>query len=158
MTPPFLSLNAVYNAQREYWGGFQKQVCAFVVNHKGKAEVLPQTDVRHNWESVEPIYHRNKIITVPRCEAAVLNPAKPGSGLAPGNYRYTVMSGDSLSLIARKFWNDALLWPILHDSNLGVVGSNPNLIKPTQVLTIPDIRRYSPSQLSNARARGLNWR
>jgi LysM repeat protein len=149
MTPPFLPLrpfNPVYNAQREYWGGFQKKVCGFVINHKGMAEVLPQTDVRHDWEPVEKIYHRNTTI-VPRCEAAVLNPAKPGN-------RYTVMSGDSLSLIAGKLWNDALLWPILYDSNKAVVGSNPNLIKPRQVLTIPDIRRYSPSQLSNARAWG----
>lgn len=79
----------------------------------------------------------------------------PASG---GGKRYTVVSGDSLSLIAGRFWGDVLLWPILYDANRRVVGPNPNLIKPGQVLTIPDIRIYSRTELNEARSRGRNWR
>lgn len=56
--------NVVYNAQRKFWAGFQQSVCSFVVNNGGLAQVLPQIDVRHDWNLVEPMYHRNKT-TVP---------------------------------------------------------------------------------------------
>jgi len=82
--------------------------------------------------------------------------SKPGTPAGPN--RYIVVKGDSLSLITGKFWNDVLLWPILYDNNKPVVGSNPNLIQPGQVLTIPDISRYNQAQLNDARNRGRNWR
>jgi nucleoid-associated protein YgaU len=83
---------------------------------------------------------------------------KPGNGKPGNEVTHTVESGESLSLIAGKYWEDALLWPILYDHNKSVVGSNHNLIKPPQKLIIPDIRRYTAPQLNDARARGRNWR
>ncbi|MCC6539644.1 MAG: LysM peptidoglycan-binding domain-containing protein [Bryobacterales bacterium] len=80
-------------------------------------------------------------------------PANGGGGSA-----YTGVSGDSLSVIAGRKWNDVLLWPILYDANKQVIGSNPNLIKPGQKLTVPSIAGYSASQLSATRERGRNWR
>lgn len=52
-------------------------------------------------------------------------PAKPST--------YTVKSGDSLSLIAKKH---GTTWSALYDKNKAVVGVNPNLIYPGQVLTL----------------------
>lgn len=47
--------------------------------------------------------------------------------------QYTVKSGDTLSEIGQKFGVD---WHQIYQDNIDVVGSNPNLIKPGQVLQI----------------------
>ncbi len=48
---------------------------------------------------------------------------------------YTVVQGDTLSGIARKLTGSAN-WKTLYEANKGVIGGNPNLIYPGQVLTI----------------------
>ncbi|MER7461821.1 LysM domain-containing protein [Streptomyces sp. NPDC097981] len=50
---------------------------------------------------------------------------------------YTVRSGDSLSSIARLELGNEARWRELYAMNRGVVGSNPELIRPGQVLTLP---------------------
>lgn len=49
---------------------------------------------------------------------------------------YVVVSGDSLSQIARKQYGDVSRWREIYDMNKGVVGSDPNRIYVGQVLTI----------------------
>lgn len=49
----------------------------------------------------------------------------------------TVEPGDSLSLIAAEDMGDANQWPALYEANKDVVGDNPDLIYPGQVLVIP---------------------
>lgn len=53
-----------------------------------------------------------------------------------GTQSYTVKSGDSLSAIARKL-TGSTNWQTIYEQNKSVIGSNPNMIKPGQVLTIP---------------------
>ncbi|MEP9385542.1 LysM peptidoglycan-binding domain-containing protein [Nocardioides cheoyonin] len=48
-----------------------------------------------------------------------------------------VEPGDSLSLIAQQDLGDANQWPALYEANKEVVGDNPDLIYPGQVLVIP---------------------
>lgn len=55
----------------------------------------------------------------------------------PAAQTYTVVKGDSLSRIAKRFYGSANKWRKLYDANRQTVGSNPDLIKPGQVLTIP---------------------
>jgi LysM repeat protein len=55
---------------------------------------------------------------------------------ATSTQTYTVKSGDTLSGIARKM-TGSTNWQAIYQQNQGVIGSNPNLIKPGQVLTIP---------------------
>ena len=50
---------------------------------------------------------------------------------------YTVRPGDSLSKIAKSLMGDAKKWRVLYEANKDVVGSNPDLIHPGQVLKIP---------------------
>lgn len=50
---------------------------------------------------------------------------------------YTVVAGDSLSKIARKLLGQASRWPEIHSLNKDVI-KNPDLIRPGQVLKIPD--------------------
>lgn len=51
---------------------------------------------------------------------------------------YTVASGDSLSAIAKKFYDDANQWPAIWKANKETIGDDPNRIRPGQVLTIPE--------------------
>ena len=50
---------------------------------------------------------------------------------------YTVRPGDSLSKIAKTLMGDAKKWRVLYEANKDVVGGNPDLIQPGQVLKIP---------------------
>lgn len=47
---------------------------------------------------------------------------------------YTVKPGDSLSLIAKRLYGDMAKWNDLYANNKYIIGANPNLIKPGQVL------------------------
>lgn len=51
---------------------------------------------------------------------------------------HTVVSGDNLWNIARKYYgtND---WQTIYNANISIIGSNANLIRPGQVLTIPEV-------------------
>ena len=50
---------------------------------------------------------------------------------------YTVVKGDCLWNIAKKFYGSGSKYTIIYNANRGVIGGNPNLIYPGQVLTIP---------------------
>lgn len=55
-----------------------------------------------------------------------------------GDQSYTVVKGDTLSGIAKKFYGKANLWNRIHAANKDQV-PNPDLIRPGQVLRIPKI-------------------
>lgn len=63
--------------------------------------------------------------------AAVTAPAPPTT------QTYTVKSGDCLWNIAKKFYGNGAKYTVIYNANKGVIGGNPNLIYPGQVLTIP---------------------
>jgi hypothetical protein len=50
---------------------------------------------------------------------------------------YTVKSGDTLYDIAKKYYGSGSDYTKIYDANKKTMGSNPNLIYPGQVLTIP---------------------
>lgn len=50
---------------------------------------------------------------------------------------YTVVKGDCLWNIAKKFYGNGSKYSVIYNANRSVVGGNPNLIYPGQVLTIP---------------------
>jgi len=52
---------------------------------------------------------------------------------APAGSQYVVKAGDNLSKIGKKAGKS---WQEIYEANKEVIGSNPNLIKPGQVLTI----------------------
>jgi len=55
---------------------------------------------------------------------------------AASDQSYTVVSGDSLSKIAKKFYGNASAWNKIFQANKDTI-SNPDLIRPGQVLRIP---------------------
>jgi nucleoid-associated protein YgaU len=64
--------------------------------------------------------------------------ASTPSGSMPATRSYTVVKGDSLSRIAKSLYGNANKWRKIYDANKAVIGNNPDLIKPGQVLTIPE--------------------
>ena len=62
--------------------------------------------------------------------------AKPGT--ASGE-TYTVVSGDSLSKIAKHHYGDAAKWHQIYEANKATIGTNPDHIEIGQVLTLPSL-------------------
>ncbi len=66
-----------------------------------------------------------------------------GKGI-PSRPTHVVRTGETLWGIARKVLKTddprriARYWPMLHRENRAVIGSNPNLILPGQVLVLPN--------------------
>ena len=56
---------------------------------------------------------------------------------AGSNRTYTVKSGDTLSAIAKQFYNDASEYMKIFEANKSIL-SSPDKIAPGQVLTIPE--------------------
>jgi len=55
---------------------------------------------------------------------------------APAEELYTVVTGDSLSKIAKRYYGDANQWQKIFDANRDQI-KNPDLIRPGQTLKIP---------------------
>jgi nucleoid-associated protein YgaU len=66
-----------------------------------------------------------------------------GMGQAATRFKadHTVVSGDTLTLIALKYYGPGAhdKWRVIYDSNKGVIGDNPYLLKPGMVLRIPEV-------------------
>lgn len=64
---------------------------------------------------------------------------KPSSPIAPpaGSKTHTVKSGETLSKLSALYYGKPNFWPRIYEANKGLIGLNPNLIRPGQVLTIP---------------------
>jgi nucleoid-associated protein YgaU len=60
----------------------------------------------------------------------------PMAGTSGSEQSYTVVAGDSLSKIAKRFYGDANKWPRIHEANRDQI-KNPDLIHPGQKLRIP---------------------
>ena len=59
-------------------------------------------------------------------------PPAPSSGRT-----YTVVKGDSLSKIAKRFYGNANQWKKIYEANKDAI-KNPDLIYPGQTFTIPE--------------------
>jgi len=72
--------------------------------------------------------------TAPTPGARAPEPSAPPPAAAP---TYVVVSGDSLSRIAKRLYGDANKWRTIYEANRSVI-KNPDLIYPGQVLRIPE--------------------
>ena len=63
-------------------------------------------------------------------------PTTSTMGASAGLRTYTVVSGDSLSKIAKREYGDANKWHAIFEANRDKI-KDPDLIHPGQVLTIP---------------------
>jgi nucleoid-associated protein YgaU len=76
---------------------------------------------------------------VPEKRVADFSDVQASSSSVPADAArtYTVEAGDSLSKIAKREYGDAGKWQKIYAANQNVI-SNPDLIHPGQVLTIPN--------------------
>ena len=65
-------------------------------------------------------------------------PSRPTDQPVEREVTYTVQKGDSLSKIAQQQYGDGKKWKAIFEANRDQI-SNPDLIHPGQVLTIPSV-------------------
>ena len=70
-------------------------------------------------------------------KAEVAAPASRTDTQSGGGQQYTVVKGDCLWNIAKKFYGNGSKYTVIYEANKSVIGGNPNLIYPGQVFTIP---------------------
>lgn len=70
---------------------------------------------------------------------ASVSSQRAGSNAPANTQSYTVVKGDCLWNIAKRFYGNGSKYTVIYNANRGVIGNNPNLIYPGQVLTIPAI-------------------
>ena len=75
---------------------------------------------------------------VAAAQAAAAAPAPVAAAPAAAGQRHTVVAGETLSDISLKYYKTANRWKEIYAANQDVIGENYNLIKPGQVLVIPD--------------------
>lgn len=88
----------------------------------------------YEWKDISP-----KRIVLPEKKeepAKTQEPERPGKPEQTSK-TYTVKSGDCLWNIAKKFYGKGSDYTKIYNANKGKIGSNPNLIYPGQVFTIP---------------------
>lgn len=71
----------------------------------------------------------------------------------PGGKTIKVFDGLTLSDLAQSEYGDWQLWPLLHDKNKDVIGSNPDQLRFGQVLRIVPLKCFAPAQLADVRKR-----
>lgn len=71
----------------------------------------------------------------PSAPAAAITPQQTRPA-PPAKKTYTVKSGDTLWAIAKRTLGDGSRWKEIYNNNTGVIGKDPNLIRPGQVLRI----------------------
>ncbi len=72
----------------------------------------------------------------------ILDSFKKHKGTAPKiKAEHTVKEGETLSHIALKYYGSAVKdkWMVIYNANKAVIGDNPNVIVPGQVLKIPEL-------------------
>lgn len=70
-----------------------------------------------------------------------------GEGLRPTQVvrrTHRVAQGDTLWALARKYYGDATLWPLLYKVNRDTIGNDPNFLKVDAVLDVPELSEFSP--------------
>lgn len=93
--------------------------------------------LRHGPSGGEPAEPGKGAPTTPPAGGALSKGEAAAAPAPAGKRTYTVKAGDSLSKIAKELYGDATKWKQIYEANKDVIGPNPDLIKPGQVLTIP---------------------
>ncbi len=85
------------------------------------------------WYSLRFVEARELAIRAEGGEADGVQQTRP---TPPAPKTYTVKPGDTLWAIAKKFLGDGRRWREIYNNNVDVIGKDPNLIRPGQVLRI----------------------
>jgi LysM domain len=75
----------------------------------------------------------------------------------PGS-NYTVQANDTLSSIAQQAYGNANDWQKIYDANKQVIGNDPNLLRPGEVIFIPTLTPVQPKTCKVTAPSGINVR
>jgi nucleoid-associated protein YgaU len=69
------------------------------------------------------------------------DPFAPKGPMSKVKAEHTVVEGETLSNLAQKYYGsaDKDKWMAIYEANKGVIGDDPNIIVPGQVLKIPEL-------------------
>lgn len=87
------------------------------------------------WKDYSP--RRIALPAEPEQPAQAKEPERTGEPEAAKAKTYTVKAGDCLWNIAKQLYGKGSDYTKIYNANKGTIGSNPNLIYPGQVFTIP---------------------
>ena len=130
-----MNLRDKYNHAIQTAKGFHMQGAAEDRDGKlyFKGTVKNQDEVNKIWDAIKTIPDwRNDVVADVTIDPA----AKADAASQGGAATYTVKAGDTLSKIAKEHLGDANDYMKIFNANKGVL-SDPDKIKPGQVLTIP---------------------
>lgn len=120
----------------------RREVCRFVVSDTPTiADVLIENWQYGERDGTNDVYYTltlRRFIPAQGARTQSLVTAAPARGTSPQTavqQTYTVVRGDTLSAIAKRFYGNAALYPSLAKANSI---ANPDLIHPGQVLKLPD--------------------
>ena len=102
------------------------------------------TEVEANkiWDAIKTIPDwRNDIVADIKATGVPAAVATSGTSAASAERTYTVKAGDTLSKIAKERLGDANAYMEIFNANKGLL-TDPNKIKPGQVLTIPQTAKH----------------
>lgn len=74
-----------------------------------------------------------------RADARRAKPTKPIIGTKKVIKKHVVVSGDTLSGIAKKYYDDAGKYMVIYKANKELIGDNPDLIQLGMDLIIPEL-------------------
>jgi hypothetical protein len=81
-----------------------------------------------------------------------------GTGPVAGEKTIEVVSGTTLSGLAKTEYGSFELWPLIWDLNRQVVGTNPNRLTPGTKVRLRSLAAYTPDQIDDAKRRAGTWR
>ena len=87
------------------------------------------------WKDYSP--RRIELPAEPKKPAQAKEPERTGKPETAKAKTYTVKAGDCLWNIAKQIYGKGSDYTKIYNANKGTIGSNPNLIYPGQVFTIP---------------------
>ncbi len=83
---------------------------------------------------------KTELINLEELTAASVPNREENNSPAPAEVKsYTVVAGDCLWTIAKQFYGNGAYYSAIYDANRDIIGGNPNLIIPGQVLAIPAV-------------------
>lgn len=98
-----------------------------------KGTVASENDKNEIWTAIKTIPDWQKEVVA---DITVKAPAAAPAAAAPAAKTYTVQPGDTLSKIAKEHLGNANAYMKIFEANKGIL-TDPDKIKPGQVLTIP---------------------
>ena len=96
-------------------------------------------DLKKSEARVKDLEGKLRKDTLDKGKAEILKKQEDMMKAAKEVKKHVVVKGDTLSSIAKKYYQDANKYMKIYEANKAVIGANPDLIKPGMELVIPKL-------------------